>query len=253
MRWLRDFKLATVLCTLLVTGASTCATETVRLAVGEWAPYTSQTDLQGKLLEEVTARAFKLEGIAVQFTYYPWKRSYLLAASGEYDGTLPWNKSPERNQLFFFPNASLVKDENVFFHLKTTSFDWTRLDDLRNYRVGVTIGYQEEASYKAAGISAEAVSSEELNFRKMRIGRLDVYQTSKHVGYDTLAKLFGPVELGLFTHHPKVVYESEYYVLFSKKTKRGKFLADRFDSGLKKLKDSGEYDKILAKLKKAPR
>ena len=242
-----------MLSSLLVISLSTGATETIRLAVGEWAPYTSQSDAQGKLLEEVTSQALGLEGISVEYVYYPWKRSYLLAASGEFDGTLPWNKSAERSQLFFFPRASLIKDENVFFHLKTTRFDWTQLEDLRNFRVGVTIGYQEEASYKAAGIKAEAVSSEELNFRKMRLGRIDVYQTSRHVGYDTLAKLFTPTEMGLFTHHPKVVYESEYYVLFSKKTPRGKHLAERFDSGLKKLKSSGEYDKILSRLKKAPR
>lgn len=253
MRWNRNLKLAVVFGLALLSTWEACATTHIRLAVGEWAPYTSQEDAQGKLLEEVTSRAFELEGITVEYAYFPWKRSYVLALNGEMDGTLPWNNSAERSQQFHVPMTSLVKDENVFFHLKSTPFDWNRLEDIRNYRVGVTIGYQEEAAYKAAGIRADAVSSEELNFKKMRLGRIDVYQTSKQVGYVTLAKIFTPAELSLFTHHPKVVYESEFFVLFSRKTARGKYLAERFDAGLRKLKASGEYDRILARLKKVPR
>lgn len=243
------WKLVCALSLVLQMMAAASASETVRLAVGEWAPYTSDTDPEGKMLEKVTRQAFALEGIHVEYAYFPWQRSYLLAANGDFDGTMPWNKTDARLKDFYFPKTSLLKDENVFFHLKTVPFDWATLEDLKRYRVGVTIGFKEEAIYKSKGIPADMVNSEELNFRKMRVGRIDVYQTSKRVGYVTLKKTFGHQDASLFTHHPKIVSESEFFILFSKATQRGQYLADRFDAGLKKLKANGTYDKILAEFK----
>ena len=46
-------------------------------------------------------------------------------------------------------------------------------------------------------------------------------------------------------HHQKPAVKNEFYILFSKKTSNGQKLADRFDAGLKKLKESGAYDIIM--------
>ncbi|SLM31964.1 putative ABC-type amino acid transport/signal transduction systems, periplasmic component/domain [Desulfamplus magnetovallimortis] len=223
------------------------ANETVRLAIGDWAPYTSETDPDGKLLEEVVTEAFKAEGIDVEYAYYPWKRSYVNVEKGKYDGTFPWNKTEERENEFYFHKESLIKDPGVYFHLKSKDFDWNTIEDLKKYKVGVTIGYKQEETYKEHGIVADTVPDEQMNFKKMLVGRIDVYQTSKVVGYATINKLFPPEEAKLFTNHPKAVEESEYYILFSKKTPNGQHFADKFDSGLKKIKESGLYDKILVK------
>ncbi|MBU3915134.1 transporter substrate-binding domain-containing protein [bacterium] len=234
-----------VFVTFLVSTAM--AGETVKFAIGDWAPYTSKTDMKGKLLEDVVTAAFKLEGIDVQYLYFPWKRSITSTEDGKYDGTFPWNKTEEREKAFYLPKSYLIKDEGVYFHLKTTQFDWNTIQDLKKYRVGVTIGYKQEKTYKDLGIKADSVPHEQLNFKKMLKGRIDVYQTSKTVGYSTINSIFGPEEAGMFTNHPKTVEESEYYILFSRKTSNGKYFSDKFDSGMRKLKASGEYGKILAK------
>ena len=99
--------------------------------------------------------------------------------------------------------------------------------------------------YIESGINAQAVPSEELNFKKMLAGRIDVYQTSKTVGHATINKIFTAEEARQFTNHPVPAVENEFYILFSKKTSNGQYLADRFDAGLKKLKESGRYDSIV--------
>lgn len=218
----------------------------VRLAIGEWAPYTSQTDTKGKLLERVVSEAFKLEGLKVEYTYYPWKRSYLRTEDGTFDGTFPWNSTPEREETFHFHKIPLLNDLSVYFHLKSTPFDWTHLEDLKNYKVGVSMGYKNEKIYRDHGIVADVAPSEELNFKKIASGRIDVYETSKTVGYATIARTLPPEIASQFTHHPKPAEENNYFILFSRKTPYGKDLAVRFDSGMKKLKASGDYDKIFA-------
>lgn len=233
---------------LLAISYNAFANETVRFAIGEWAPYTSATDANGRLLEKVVAESFKLEGIDVKFEYFPWKRSYALAESGKFDGTFPWAMTEEHIKHFYFHKISLIEDDGVFFHLKSLPFDWETLDDLKKYSVGVTIGYKEEGFYKENGINAQAVPAEDLNFKKMLAGRIDTYQTSKIVGYATIRKIFTAEEARLFTNHPKPAVKNEFYILFSKKTPNGQNLADRFDAGLKKLKESGAYDNIMKSL-----
>ncbi|MBF0231032.1 MAG: transporter substrate-binding domain-containing protein [Desulfamplus sp.] len=239
-------KMALVFALVVMTSTTLFAGEVVKLAIGDWAPYTSETDQKGKLLEKVVTEAFKLEGIDVKYDYFPWKRSYIYVEQGKYDGTFPWNKTEEREKEFYIHKISLINDEGVYFHLINKQFDWNTIDDLKKYKVGVTIGYKQEELYKSKGITAESVPNEEQNFKKMLAGRIDVYQTSKVVGYSAISKLFSPEDASMFTNHPKPVEESQYYILFSKTTPKGKELADKLDSGLKKLKDSGSYDKILA-------
>lgn len=223
------------------------ANDVVKLAIGEWVPFTSETDPKSKLLERVVVEAFKLEGLGVQYDYFPWKRSYMNVEKGDFDGTFPWNRTDERDRNFVLHKLSLFRDESVHFHLKSTRFEWDTLEDLKQYRVGSTIGYRNETTYKERGIPFESVSTEELNYKKILAGRIDVYGTSKTVGYATINKLFANQEAKLFTHHPKPYSMGEYYILFSKTNEaRSKMLADKFDAGLKKLKASGAYDKLLA-------
>lgn len=236
---------AALLFFLLSLPPSAFANDAARFAIGEWAPYTSSTDPKGRVLENIVEQAFKLEGIEVKFEYFPWKRSYTLAESGKFDGTFPWAKTEEHARDFYINKEYLIKDYGVFFHLKSVPFDWKTLDDLKKYSVGVTIGYKEEKIYMENGIKAQAVPSEELNFKMILSGRIDVYQTSKTVGYATINKLFTPEEARQFTNHPVPAVENEFYILFSKKTSNGQYLADRFDAGLKKLKESGKYDSII--------
>jgi len=230
---------------LLLMPHSTFANETVRFAIGEWAPYTSSTDPKGRILEIIVTEAFKLEGIDVKYKYFPWKRSYLLVESGVFDGTFPWAMTEKHMKNFHMNKISLIKDDGVFFHLKSLPFDWVTIEDLKKYSVGVTIGYKEEQIYKENGIIAESVPTEDLNFKKILAGRIDVYQTSKIVGYEIIKKLFTVEEANQFTNHPRPAVINEFNILFSKKTSNGQRLADIFDAGLQKLKESGAYDSII--------
>lgn len=121
------------------------------------------------------------------------------------------------------------------------------IDDLKKYKVGVTIGYKNQELYKEKGIKAQAVNKEELNFNKMLAGRIDVYQTSKIVGYFTIHKLFTPEKASLFTNHPKIFEINKYHVLFSKNPS-GKFYSEKLDLGIIKLKNTRKYDEILSNL-----
>ncbi len=70
-------------CLLLVAiSLNSFAHETVKLATGEWSPFTSESNPKGQIAETIIKESFNLENIAVEFLYYPWKRSYAYAKKG---------------------------------------------------------------------------------------------------------------------------------------------------------------------------
>lgn len=218
----------------------------VTLTIGEYAPYTSKTNLKGKISEVIVREAFKLENINVIYKYYPWIRAYNLAKAGTSDGTFPWQKIDDRTKDFIYTQEILIQISDVFFHLKSLDFQWENIEDLKKYKIGGTVAYSHITTLKDAGITVHVVSKEELNFKKLLIKRIDAYPTSIFVGYDYINKLFDPEKAALFTNHPKQLTNGNHFLLISKKTKNAQNLADKFDRGLRKLKKSGRYDEIIA-------
>ena len=222
------------------------ANETIKMAVGEYPPYTSRIEKNGDFLEKVVTEAFKLESINVEYSHFPWKRSHIAVKNGEYDGTFPWHKTSDRDENFYINRLPLVIDDEVFFHLKSTSFDWESIEDLKDYKVGVMLGAWYHKLYQDKGIDTYSVASDLLNFKMLLAGRIDVYRTAKGAGDYLINNKFSPESALSFTHHTKVIERSAHYILFSKNTPNGKALSEKFDSGLSKLIESGGYDKIAS-------
>ena len=232
--------LATFYCSIVF------ANETIKMAVGEYPPYTSKTEENGNFLEKIVTAAFKLESIDVEYSYLPWKRGYASVKSGDHDGTFPWNNTSGRDDMFYIHSVPLAIDDGVYFHLESTPFNWERIEDLKNFRLGITLGYKHKEIYQKKGVTISSSASELLSLKMLLAGRIDVYRASKDVGYYLINNKFSSNKARLFTHHPKVIEITGYYILFSKNTPNGKTLSEKFDSGLNKLIESGAYDKIAS-------
>ncbi len=239
-------------CRWLLAGVMVCSgfatssvADTIRLAIGEWAPYTSERDASGKMAERIVEEALKRQGHTVEYTYFPWVRSYEMVKQGHYDGTFPWYMTPERQVGFWVHATPVMREKEVFFYLKTLDFHWQTIEDLKAYRVGGTIGYSHVDTMEAAGVRVEKVVSEEQNFRKLLVDRIDIYPASFLVGYNMIHKLFGAEKAQLFTNHPKPLRNDAMFALFSKRTEKGKEYADALEEGLKALLESGEYDALV--------
>ena len=222
--------------------------DVVTMAIGDWEPFTSGRADNANVSEELVREAFKLENLDVEFKYFPWIRSYKYVEKGEYQATFPWTKSVEREEKFFYNKEPLLTEQTVLFHLKSKPLKWENYSDLKGLRIGGTLGYATGKILEDNGLKLDYVSKEDFNYQKLLRGRLDIYPSSYFVGYHQINMLLPPTEASLFTHHPKVLEERDYYMLFSKSIPNAKQLIDRFDRGLKKLKASGRYDEILLKI-----
>ena len=237
---------------MLIAGCGVAATqtsETIRLTNGEWQPFLSKDVPHHGFASHIVTEAFALVGVEVEYGFFPWKRSMKLAREGTWDGSAIWGTSEERLQNFHFTDA-VVPTTYVFFHLKTTAFDWDDYDDLGDLKVGGTVEY----SYSNAFEAAEAAGvfrtirgrSDEVSLKNLLKGRIDVFPGAVMVTYEQIRDTFSEQEAALFTHHAKPIVNKPLFVLLNKDVPGNERMRDLFNEGLRQLKASGRYDQIIA-------
>ena len=238
----------TLMC-MLVTGAcSVMAEQKIRITNGEWPPYLSQDLKHYGLASRIVTEAFALEGISVEYGFFPWKRAFRLAEAGEWDGAALWLHSPEREALFYYSDP-VVDSGYVFFHLKSYAFDWKTVNDLKSHVIGATLEYNYGEAFERAEaegrINVERVHADELNFAKLLAERIQIFPMTEEVGYAMLHKNFKAEEVAKITHHSYPLRLHPLHLLLSKKKPKNKEYIVKFNAGLKKLRDSGKLEQYL--------
>ncbi|MBF0287580.1 MAG: transporter substrate-binding domain-containing protein [SAR324 cluster bacterium] len=222
--------------------------DTIRLTNGEWPPYLSYDLQYYGFASRIVKEAFALEGIKVEYGFFPWKRAYLLAQQGKWDGSVVWHSTAERKKDFLFSDG-VIKDYQVFFHLKSYAFDWNSLEDLTGILIGGTSGYVYNKEFDQAVRSGKLKivyeNSDEINLRKILWGRIKIFLADREVGFYLLNKHFTPAEIDLFTHHPKPLKIETLHLILSKKIPSNPSRLISFNKGLHRLKVSGKLDQFL--------
>ena len=239
---------------LTLSGAS--AVESVRITNGEWPPFASQNLSEGGPLSRIVSAAFALEGITVEYGFFPWKRSYDYARTGKWDGSIAWEPNTEHIEDFYM-SRPLVKISKALYHLKSTPFEWNTIGDLKQWRVGATAGYSYGAEWQQAAsnnwIKVETVVTDEQSLMKLLKKRVDVVAMETDVAEYLIRTQLSPEEAELITRHPKLLAESPVCLALSRQLPKNADLMTRFNRGLQRLKDSGEYDTYIAEIRPKPR
>lgn len=238
-----------VICSLLAIVNAGYAEETVRLASGEWPPYQSKDLKHAGVVSRIVTEAFAQSGIRVEFGYFPWKRSYYYAETGQWDGTFVWFETPERRKLFYISDP-VIDISYVFFHKEDFSFDWKDIHDLKALIVGGTLSYDYGPAFQSAekdgAIRVVRKPTDEENFRRLLQDKIHVFPCDIEVGYELIRKHFTAEEVQLFMHHPLPVRADPHHLLLSRKIERNKRLIVLFNSGLQRIKENGQYDRYIS-------
>lgn len=237
-----------LLCTTLYLPSIVFSQDTIRLANGEWPPWQSRDLKFSGVASKIVSDAFALEGIRVEYGFFPWGRAYKLSEHGTWDGTFLWSFTEERARDHFY-SEPIIATQKVFFHLKSTKFNWITVNDLKDYPIGLTIentyGQLIEDGIKSKVLKVQYAESDEVNFRKLLLGRIQLFVTAPEVGYRLLYKNFGAAEVEKIVHHPKPLAKRDYHLILSKKVPENERRLKAFNEGLKKLTESGKLDAYL--------
>lgn len=235
-----------ILLYLLIWLQSASAEETIRITTGEFAPWTSATLNHNGFTNHIISEAFKLEGYDVEYKFFPWVRAFESAKSGErFHATSYWYPSDERAKDFHYSDP-IQTDATVFFHLKDNPPpEWETLDDLKGRRFGATTGFTYTSEFwdaaKSKRLDIQEANSEELNFKKLLKGRIDLFPSGPLVGQKILQEAFGLRAAATVTYHSKPMVAPTGHLLVSRKIANAEELVTIFNRGLAKLKKSGRY------------
>lgn len=247
---MRTFKLAMLAALICLTlSFNISAKEKVRLTTGEWAPYISEALDNKGLFSQITVEAFATQGIDVELGFFPWQRVFQLSRSGEWDGTIAYAKTSEREQYYIY-SEPLYTGQYALFHLKSHPIKWKKYTDLHGVRIAATRGFggmgQEFLEAEANKvINVDRLASDDQSFNMLLLGRVQAVASDVEVGYALLYKIFGPEKANLFTHSTRLIQHAKYHLVLAKNLKKNEELMKKFNAGLNILKQSGRYNQIV--------
>ena len=249
MKSINTIKTVIVSFLLMAVTQTALAEQTIRITNGEWQPFMSEHVPHNGMVSHIITEAFALVGIDVEYGFFPWKRAYDLAKKGSWDGSAAWRDAEERRANFLY-SEPVTETTWAYFHLKSSPFDWTTIDDLKSLKIGATLQYDYGAEFDKAEaegrIKTERVASDELSLKKLLKGRIDIFVGEPLVTYAQIRDNFSEEEAAMFTHNPQTFDPNSLHLVFSRQVETSEQMRDKFNEGLQKLKETGRYDEIIA-------
>lgn len=225
--------------------------ESIRLTNGEWSPYLGQNLPHHGVASRIVEEAFALQGVQVQWEFYPWASALRSAEQGKSDGAAVWLRSPEREQAFFI-STPVVDSSYFLFHRKDQPFDWQQVSDLQGKRVGGAIDYDYGQAFQQAEkigqLQVKRLSNEEQGLRMVLAGRLDVFPMDKVVAFDLLHSHFSAAERRQLSFHPLPLRSDSLHLLLSRQVPGNEAMLQRFNQGLQQLRESGKVSQYLLEI-----
>jgi len=231
-------------------GSSTTTDEqqTIKIVTEDYPPYNFKEN--GKITgfsTEVVKAVVQRVGIKAEFKLLPWPRAYDMALRN--DNTLIYTitRNQERKKLFKWVGP-IASRTIIFYKLKERhDIKVNSLEDIKKYKTGCVKndGLSLDLIKKGfvIGKNLELVHDEELNIKKLFVGRFDF------VGNTELYMAHKVKSLGLDFSKLEKVYklpdDSDYYMAFNIKT--SDHIVKIFQKALDKIKKDGTYQKISEK------
>lgn len=225
---------------------SHAAPQVLTIATSELPPYISK-DPQNSFLTELLQEIAKEMGVSIELRFMPWPRCELAVDSLQVWATMPYVPTQEREEKFLFSQPLYAKRTVLFYYSKVESDipkTFTDLGELSQYRLGGVRGYYYESIFSEAGLPLALASSEELNFRKLHAGRVDLVPAVETVGWDIIRRTFSEEDQAYFGILDSTLDVGYNFLMTSRRYPQTDQLLERFNQALNTLQLNGVYREI---------
>ncbi len=205
------------------------------------------------LLTNIVRESFKLANVDVDFVVVPNNRAIAGLLRGLYDGSYGWAHTPDRDAKLLYSSKPIYSMRMVFFQKNNGEISWNSLQDLGQYKIGVTLGnfYSEEftALSSSGKLFTDSANTDATNFKKLLLGRIQLFPIDQDVGQYLLKKYFNEQERKQIIFQSKPVSVVPVYFVVRRDLKQAKEFCDRFDRGYQQLVSSGQLEKLMVAYK----
>ena len=219
--------------------------EEIKLANGEWAPYLSKELPHYGYASHLVTEAFREVKVEVKYEFYPWARAENYVKTGRIDGSVVWSKQTEREKFAYFSDP-VIEHNVVLWHLKKRPIVWNTNEDLYGLRIGIPLGSKlgiTKELNETGKIKLYRTPNIKSGFLMILAERIDVQPVIDLVGYHLLGTQFTSEEQAKIIH-TKPTRNVKYHLMLSKAIPGNKLLSEKFNQGLRRLKETGEYSKM---------
>ena len=229
--------------------AANAQAEVVRLATGEWAPYTSEALPEYGFFSEIVSEVLATMQLEAEYVFYPWRRCYDSVIKGTIWAAFPYSHTEERAAEVLFSDIIAFSTSKFFYYERpgtSADYHYEVLEDLAAHKMGGVIGYFYEETFEKAGLNVDYVAKELQALEKLVRGRIDLLPLNELVGWQLIAQNF-PDQIDRFGALAKPFSESELRLIVSKSYPGARELLQRFNSALAEVKAREPYRDILRK------
>jgi len=211
-----------------------------------WAPHYGKDLKQGGYTVEIIREALKRVGYELETVWLPWKRAQVEAARGDYDGLGASYYNEERANKFVHSDP-IATTEVVFFKRTEDDIKYSKLEDLKPYKIGTGFGYgYPEEFAKADYLKKVEAYKLKTNITRLLHKRIDLIIGSRKAILFYLKQKY-PDRINSLEILGNPLETLSLYVLFSKNKPNYKQKVEDFNRGLKMITEDGTYQKIMKK------
>ena len=239
---------------LLAVTSGLAQTLEVPFATGEYEPFTSEHLPNYGVFTEIVSAVCREAGIKPVYRFYPWARTEMVVQDGGAFAAFPYARTEERRRSFDFSEPLYWVTMSIFYFDGNPKFSagpprYEKIDDLKFYKFGGLRSIFYAKDLLDAGFDFQPQENVEQTFQMLKAGRIDFIIDETSVGYTTARKLF-PGEVGHIRILDKPYGDRKISgLLVSRKYPGSRELLARFNEGIKAIRASGEYERILAKVR----
>ena len=219
----------------------------ILLVTGEWAPYASEKMEGFGFYTAIVTAVFNEMQHEPAYKFYPWKRCELLVQKGDAFAAFPYRYTKERAASYLYSEALANSSPDKLWYdtRKHPNMRIETLEDLRAYKVAGIAGYWFLEYFQQENIPYHYVDTEELAFRKLAAGSVDLIPLDILVAKDLLHRLF-PDEIERFGMLDMPEYqEIPLHLLVSKTYPNAEVLLQQFNAAFRTIVENGVYTRIL--------
>nr|WP_277868812.1 transporter substrate-binding domain-containing protein [Salinivibrio sp. IB574] len=221
----------------------------MRLTNGEFAPLTSVKMKHGGVFSHIVTEALASSGYQVEYGFFPWKRAFVMAKNGQWDGSVTWGFRDEFTEDFSY-SEPVFTIYVYLYHRKNFVFNWQEDSDLEGVKLGVNRGYLDEymlnqMQKRGLNITYQSTTTELQNFRALLSGRVDVVISAGLIAERLVRDNFTKSEQQNIAQHPRPFRVTPLHVLISRKIDHTEEFTSAINRGLEALRESGRYQALL--------
>lgn len=244
--------ICTVVCSVVFISTSGKAEEDrssqrVLVATGDpWPPFADPKDPNLGIGPCILSKALTSSGSKIQILFLPWARAEIATEEGRTDVLINCAKTESREERFYFSDPYL-KINLILIKRVVDPFVYTDLHSLSGKRVGTICGYAyPEHFLNNVTFYKDPVRTVSDNFKKLYANRVDLIVEDELVA--TRQMLGMPLDYAKnFEIMPQILATTNLHIATSRKNPMGRKIIELFNSKLKVIISSGEYQNIMKK------